>query len=430
MFFFLFFYDLWNYSVVVGEGIIAFNIGVRECSIEDVEMIIYADNNSYIPFFNPNEKNVDSIFFKLVSIGNFFQYATEYAYRNNLIVKEQRNFLHAQYFNKNKDFFFEDRRLFNLSKQWNRIGNFSKIVMPSYPRVIYIELLNYCNMHCVSCPWFRNEIRGKWVKDYFEVDRVLAGSKVENVIKYSAQAKSKLIFSGPGEPLLDDRLENFVKYAKKVGVECVEIATNGILLDIDRFFNLLDNGVDSFQIGISFDKESYDECELFEQVKNNIFSIVGKNILIENKNIKINIYCNVHSKDKIPEALEFFNKIKNVASKVKCHFSYSDILEVNISSNCKNGQNQHRNRYVCGAPFSSLYVYSDGHIACCLQQRQFAGSIDIGSVSYGNIYEKSLEEIWGGVAHKEFCQSHLKKHFEGSKFIPCCSNSECWRNDI
>ena len=72
-------------------------------------------------------------------------------------------------------------------------------------------------MHCVSCPWFGNEIRGKWVKDYFRVDRVLTASKVKSAIEYAAKAKSKLIFSGPGEPLLDARLESFAGYAKEAG---------------------------------------------------------------------------------------------------------------------------------------------------------------------------------------------------------------------
>ncbi|WP_143421645.1 radical SAM protein, partial [Helicobacter pullorum] len=406
-----------------------FSVDIKDCNVEDIEAIINTNGNSYIPFFNPSEK-ADSIFFKLVSVDNFSQYATEYAYRNNLITKEQRNFLHAQQPPQVKEFFFEDRRLCNLSKRWDRIGDFSKIAMPSYPRAIYIELLNYCNMHCVSCPWFGNEIRGKWVKDYFRVDRVLTASKVKSVIEYAAKAKSKLIFSGPGEPLLDDRLESFAGYAKKAGVECLEIATNGILLNAGRFFNLLCSGVDGFQIAISFDEESYEEYELFEQAKNNIFSIVTKNTLIESKDIKINIYCNVHSKDKISEALEFLNKIKNISSKIQCHFCYSDIWKLDIMDNYKNQQNLHRNRYVCSAPFSSLYVYSSGHIACCLQQRNFVGNIDIDSISYGNIYEKPLEEIWGGVEHKRFCQSHLKGHFEGEEFLPCCSGGECWWNDI
>ena len=62
-----------------------------------------------------------------------------------------------------------------------------------------------------------------------------------------------------GEPLLDDRLEDRIRYAKQKGIATVKIFSNGSLLNEPRARGLIDAGLD--EIKISFDGASKEEFE-------------------------------------------------------------------------------------------------------------------------------------------------------------------------
>ena len=244
---------------------------LADVELESIKKVVLAEQNSYLTFCNPYEKVGDSIFFKLLRLENFSRYATEYAYKNHLLEREIRNQMHSKWEHSYKKQFFEDRRLYNLSMQWSAIeDSYFK-----YPKVIWIGLLNTCNANCLFCPWFGFSLSKTLRNDYFKTNQKIATAQVESILQYAGLAKAKCIFSGPGEPLLDERLESFVKLAKESGVKSIEIATNGVLLTPQKFLELVEAGVDSWVIGVYFTKETYAQCEegFFEIFKNRLIEI-------------------------------------------------------------------------------------------------------------------------------------------------------------
>lgn len=81
----------------------------------------------------------------------------------------------------------------------------------------YIEITNICNLRCDFCPGTRREARSMTAEEF-----TLAASKLSGTVKY-------LYFHVMGEPLLHDRLEDFLDIAGGLGFR-VCLTTNGTLL--------------------------------------------------------------------------------------------------------------------------------------------------------------------------------------------------------
>lgn len=75
-----------------GISFICFNIDLKYVDKEQLQILLKTFKNSYIPFVNSLEKQSQFAFcFHLTTIENYEKYTIEFAYRNKLIEKEQRN---------------------------------------------------------------------------------------------------------------------------------------------------------------------------------------------------------------------------------------------------------------------------------------------------------------------------------------------------
>ena len=193
-----------NTSFAGGEGcsIVAFNIDLHRLDYSLLERLALAQENSYIPMFNLHEMVSNAFCFKLCS--DLTKFAIEFLYKKHFFKKSARNFLHSLTKNINKKDFFVDRNLYNLSENWNVISsyqNHSSSNFPAYPKVIYIGLLNVCNIGCPTCPWFSKEHSKTLKNSYFDIIRKLDRVAIETILDYASEGDCRLVFSGPGEPL-------------------------------------------------------------------------------------------------------------------------------------------------------------------------------------------------------------------------------------
>jgi len=125
---------------------------------------------------------------------------------------------------------------------------------------VNFELNSHCNRACVYCP-------NKLYK------RPLAALRFETFKKTIDELGSRgydgfIHYAFYGEPLLDNRLKDFLTYAKKVCPKAQNhINTNGDLLTVERYKSLLSSGADYFFItlhdGILSDKRK----QFFTQAK-------------------------------------------------------------------------------------------------------------------------------------------------------------------
>lgn len=396
---------------------------LADVELESIKKVVLAEQNSYLTFCNPYEKVGDSIFFKLLRLENFSRYATEYAYKNHLLEREIRNQMHSKWGHSYKKQFFEDRRLYNLSMQWSAIeDSYFK-----YPKVIWIGLLNTCNANCLFCSWFGFSLSKTLRNDYFKTNQKIATAQVESILQYAGLAKAKCIFSGPGEPLLDERLESFVKLAKESGVKSIEIATNGILLTPQKFLELVEAGVDSWVIGVHFTKETYAQCEegFFEIFKNRLIEIAK---IVEQLNLPLSLCFGIlYEEHRLLEMLEFYHSILNLSGRIQiaCSHIQGQCVVQDFTKEIRAKQLRH----TCSAPFSSLYVFPSGDVGHCELQRGYLGREDVEKFCIGNVYQQDLAQIWNGVAHKRFCQAHKAMDFTQQP-TTLCSSCNAWWNEL
>jgi putative metalloenzyme radical SAM/SPASM domain maturase len=106
-----------------------------------------------------------------------------------------------------------------------------------WPSKLFVETTTRCNLNCIMCvkqTWDRNTMEGDMADDTFAA------------LEPAFSHLEALILNGVGEPLLDLRLEEFIRRAKERMPEgsWVGFQSNGMLLDEMRAVSLVEAGLD------------------------------------------------------------------------------------------------------------------------------------------------------------------------------------------
>jgi len=124
---------------------------------------------------------------------------------------------------------------------------------------VEIESISICNRKCSFCP-VAYDPRPREIMTNEIFNKIITELKELNF-------KGEIAFSGYGEPLLDEKLEEKVEKIKKELDSSVEIVTNGDFLTYERFKKLISLGVDTFRIS-QHDKEPSEQIKnLFRSLK-------------------------------------------------------------------------------------------------------------------------------------------------------------------
>ena len=116
------------------------------------------------------------------------------------------------------------------------------LIVKELPRQVYIEVTNYCNSRCVSCPL---------TYDHFLADEPKHHLGWEEFLQITDQLPQieRAVLHGIGEPLLNKELPRFVAHLKRRGAN-VTFNSNGVLLNQDRGDALVSAGLDELRISI------------------------------------------------------------------------------------------------------------------------------------------------------------------------------------
>ncbi|MDY3114332.1 MAG: radical SAM protein [Helicobacter sp.] len=224
-------------------------------------------------------------------------------------------------------FFPESRALFELSPFWDEFSasqeiNYKNLIdrvahFYKAPKGVGIQLHNVCNLRCSMC-WFFSPI---YQKMHNEATRKFFASKKEiptniayEVLKYAGHYGLTTHFSAAGEPTMDKRLPDFIRFAKDAGAKRIALTTNATLLNAELSKRLLDSGLNRIYFSLDgASAETYEKTRGFklEKTEENI-----KNFLELSKNykeIEVRFNCTmegnaINEQDKF---LEKWNKYKN-----------------------------------------------------------------------------------------------------------------------
>lgn len=114
--------------------------------------------------------------------------------------------------------------------------------MATLPRHLYIEVTNYCNSLCVSCPLTYDHFLP------FEPKHHLSWEKFRQIVD-QVPVVERVVLHGIGEPLLNRDLPRFVAHLKERGAY-VLFNSNGVLLDERRGDALAAAGLDELRVSV------------------------------------------------------------------------------------------------------------------------------------------------------------------------------------
>ena len=285
------------------------------------------------------------------------------------------------------------------------------------PFVLFVDPSSACNFRCKFCPngdptLIRDS--GRWQGNMeFSLYR-----KIIDDLKAFPEPLKVLRLYKDGEPFLNKRFADMVRYAKQSGVaRFIDTTTNGSLLDPETIKPVLDAGID--RINISVDGLSDQQFLEFAGAKVDFERFVDNIRRLYAMKGECEILIKIAGDFLSPEDRErFFTLFGDYADRIfienmaPCwpEFDLADRLDVSMNTGIYGqpvGEVQ-----VCPYMFYSLSVNSDGTVSLCFLD--WARKLIV-----GDLRRESLKSIWTG----ERVQAHRIAHLQGErKQDPVCGD--------
>ena len=297
-----------------------------------------------------------------------------------------------------KNILKKNKKLFYLAKKYPmRLYRNSYLKVYPFPKEIWLENTNHCNASCIMCP---RELQSR-PKGIMKLE--LYKKLVDEISLHKKDIK-RLHMHNFGEPLLDKKLPERIKYAKDKGIKHVYFVSNASLLNEENTKKLIESGLDEFKISFyGIDKESYNSTMVdldydttLSNVKN-FFQIRNK-LKAKNPSVTIQLIPQLLKEGQIEKWYEQFENLldKSIGDRiieVPIHnFSdgrdYFNIYEKKITNTCE-------------YPWRTMVVLQDGQVTSCSHDYN-------GSINLGNVKDNNILEIWNSKKYKKM-RSDFKK---------------------
>jgi MoaA/NifB/PqqE/SkfB family radical SAM enzyme len=303
------------------------------------------------------------------------------------------------------------------------------------PRQLYLEVTNYCNSRCRSCPQtlethsaFEPKNHLGWEQFRWIVDQV---PRLERVTLH-----------GIGEPLLNHDLPRFVAYLKNRGAY-VLFNSNAILLDQAAGDQLVEAGLDELRVSIdAVTPELYARLrgvDRLPQVINNLQAFMARHTRSLNPRVSlwlVGMQANLHQlpefihlgkKIGVPEVylqrLTYYEGVAGEDSTMTPEQSlYGTLVEQQVLAirQCERLADELglvfrssgaatplesisvKGKYPwqgCMRPWSLMYITANGSaLPCCISP--FAVE-HLPLIFLGNVFSEPLEQVWNGSRYRE-----------------------------
>lgn len=317
---------------------------------------------------------------------------------------------------------FTPRRVWNYAKVWlsEKLSNlFKRPIVWGYPIWTIIEPCNACNLNCPGC-YTGGGLR-KDKNDLLDYD------KYTKIIDDISKSSMGILLYFRGEPLLNKRIIDMIKYAKAKGL-IVRTGTNAQLIDTPEFAReLVESGLDWIRIPLDgATEETYSKYRVggtLEKAKNAIryLSEAKKELGRKNPTIMTQFIVFKHTEHEIDQgrkiafecgADQFFLKTPMVLSDEQG----KELLPENkkfwrYNETSQGLELKSINQNKCKRLWTYYNINVDGVVVpCCFDaQKDYA---------MGNAFEESVRDIWKKPEYMEFRRNVLMHR----KSIPICRN--------
>ncbi len=305
-------------------------------------------------------------------------------------------------------------------KHWrNTERAYLKDVIPlDTPYNVCIETSTLCNLNCIYCAHSKHLCpEANMGKEMFE--------RIVDDLKEFPRKLKKIELYFFGEPLCNPDLAWMIQYVRNAGItETIDFTTNGLLFNRRRIDELNEHGMpDHIRISLQgLDADAYwkyggvhmEYASMLDNLRYLYEHKAGCRISMKVADIAIK---DIYNGKQLFE--EMFGDIADTLFVESIIPIYGDIdydnIDAKIKKNVINGREnieQNSVNKVCHRPFYRLAVRLNGDVtaACCDQMHD---------ITFGNIYDETIVNIWNGSKRTEF----LKMMLRGDRFKHpyCCS---------
>jgi MoaA/NifB/PqqE/SkfB family radical SAM enzyme len=256
---------------------------------------------------------------------------------------------------------------------------------PILPEIVQIESTNICNAKCVFCP--RDDMHRKQGIMSFELFTKI-------VDECAALGITHVRVHNYGEPFVDKKLVDKVRYAKQKGIKEVGMISNGSLITEAVARGMIDAGLDAINISVDASGK-----EVFESTR------VGLKYDTVIANIERLVRLRADSGKRRPKLILSFVRQNNSADEQAFIEHWRKIADkIHITDLHNWGGTLHQQsdvNYPCYRPWLTFTVLWDGRVALC------CADFD-GHTVLGDLNTHSIQDIWNNDAYRAVRREHLE----------------------
>lgn len=297
-----------------------------------------------------------------------------------------------------------------------------KVIPLAVPFSVQIDICSACNLKCNFCFHSDDEAilqsEVKFGAMSFELFTKIIDDMKRN---WNGLKVKKLRLFKIGEPLMNKDVCRMVKYAKEAEVaECIEITTNGTLLNEEMSVGLIQAGLDILNISVNgINEKQYQEaCQYkinFDEYREKI-----KFFYEHRKNCKIFIkYSDIGYSEE--EKAQFYAKFGDICDEIFVETISATLWQdTNINEKINDA---HKGTYgqeltgkqVCPFLFTTMVINDCGivHLCCVDWKSQYV---------LGDLKKESIADVWNGKKLREYQKLHLNKQKDKMEICQKCES--------
>jgi len=288
----------------------------------------------------------------------------------------------------------------------------------SVPWVIFVDPSDVCNFKCKFCPTGNIKLMKSVGRSLKIMDFNLYKKIVDDICEFEKPIKVLRLYKD-GEPLLNPRFADMVRYAKERGCcEKVDTTTNASKLNPKLNLEIINAGLDRINISINGintrQYQSFSEYVLtWEYFIDNITHFYDNRKQCE---MIIKIDGDLISHDEIQRFYEIFGDITDgifVEHTMSCWYDF-DMKDIKQNEEVGIYGQPIKEVLVCPYIFYSFSINSDGTASLCFLD--WARKLIIGDVK-----KESVKDIWNGGVLLTYQEHFLLKRRKGHPICRDCS---------
>lgn len=286
------------------------------------------------------------------------------------------------------------------------------------PFIVFVDPSEACNFQCKFCPTGDKDLmkslpgRGHGLMDFDLYKHV-----IDDLCTFPGKVKVVRLYKD-GEPLLNPRFADMVKYAKQSGCcDRVDTTTNASLLTHKMCDDIVEAGLD--RINISVEGVNAKQYQDFSKWTLDYDTYVDNiRYLYEHKtNLEMLVKINgdVITKEEQQQFLDTFGDITDdifIESVMDCWPTFEQ-KKVKVNETRGIYDNKIKEVLVCPYVFYSMYVNSDGMVSLCFLDWKH-------ELLLGDAKTQSLKDIWTGDKLKEYRKMFLRGERKGHRVCAEC----------